>query len=581
MVLVEQPLVTATFCATLVDEFVRCGITDAVVCPGSRSTPLALALLGEDRIRTHVVLDERSAGFVALGIGAASGVPALVLTTSGTAAVELHPAVVEADLGRVPLIVCSADRPPELHGVGAPQTVDQQRLFGTSVRSFVDPGPPEPATASTWRSLAARVVADACGTPPGPVQLNLPFREPLVGAVGELPPGRADGRPWHRRVVGAPTPTSQEVDDLVAAWADGPALRRGVVVAGAGLGSDDIAAILDLATTLGWPVFADPRSGARSTSEVVVAHVDGLLRVPSFAEDRPGVVLRFGPPPASKVLGTWLATGDALRISVDPAGTWWDPDHVLDVVLAADPAGVATAFAAAVRRRSLTAPVGWLDRWRAADDRAATAIAATLAGADADGEPGVARAVWAAAAADDVLVVSSSMPVRDLEWYAPRRPQPPRVVANRGANGIDGVVSTAVGVALATPATTWLLIGDLASLHDATGLQQAARRAVRLRIVVLDNDGGGIFSFLPQRSSVDGAVFEQLFGTPHGIDLTAFLAVHGVEVVAHRGDVAASIAALLASDAPVAALVVPSDRDGNVALHERIHAAVAAAVAAG
>lgn len=579
MVVVEQPLVTATFCATLVDEFARCGITDAVVCPGSRSTPLALALLGDDRVRVHVVLDERSAGFVAMGLGAATGVPALVLTTSGTAAVELHPAVVEADLGHVPLIVCSADRPPELHGVGAPQTVDQQRLFGGSVRSFVDPGPPDWATASSWRSLAARVVADACATPRGPVQLNLPFREPLVGAVGPLPAGRPDGRPWHRRVEGPKGLGPAEVDDIVAGWVDGESFRRGVVVAGAGLGPAGVDAVVEFAATVGWPLIADPRSGARSNAEVVVAHADGLLRVPSFAAERAEVVVRFGGPPASKVLGAWLADGDALRVSVDAAGTWWDPDRVLDVVVAAEPAAAATAFAQAARGRTQRAPDGWLERWRAADDRAAAAIAATLVDPGAAGEPGTARAVWAAAGQDDVVVVSSSMPVRDLEWFAARRPAPPRVVANRGANGIDGVISTAVGVALATPATTWLLIGDLATLHDTTGLQQASGRAVRLRIVVVDNDGGGIFSFLAQRSTVDVSAFERIFGTPHGMDLAALLTVHGVEVVAWDGDVDASIAALAASVAPVAAVVVPGDRADNVARHERLNAAIAAAVA--
>lgn len=578
--MVNDPSVTATFCTTIVDEFVRCGVADAVICPGSRSTPLALALVAEPRLRTHVVLDERSAGFLALGLGAATGRPAIVLTTSGTAAVELHPAVVEADLGQVPLLVCTADRPPELHGVGAPQTVDQQHLFGRSVRSFVDPGPPDGTTSATWRSLAARAVADTVGTPHGPVQLNLPFREPLVGRVGAMPTGRSDGAPWHSRLVGVGVPDPEQVARLVGAFGTTDAPRRGVVVAGAGLDAAAADAVVELATRLCWPLFADPRSNARTTAPVVVAHADGLLRVPSFAALRPEVVLRFGAPPASKVLAQWLAAGDALRISVDAAGTWWDPDRHLDVVVAADPGRTAAAFAAALARGSDDADDTWLARWRRADDGAAAAIGDALRGGDARSEPAVARAVWAAAGGDDVVVVSSSMPVRDLEWFAGRRAAPPRVLANRGANGIDGVVSTAVGVALATPATTWLLVGDLALLHDTTALQHLAERDVRLRIVVADNGGGGIFSFLPQRATVDAASFERLFGTPHGLQLESLLAVHGVEVVPCGADLDVSIAELAAHPSSAAALVVPGDRAGNVAVHDRLHAAIAAALGA-
>lgn len=602
----------AALSATLVDEWVRNGLRHAVVAPGSRSTPLALALLADHRISTEIVLDERSAGFCALGIGLATGVPALVVTTSGTAAVELHPAVVEAHLAQVPLVVCTADRPPELHHVGAPQTVDQQRLYGHAVRWFADLGAADVATRAAWRSFAARAVAEACGSSPGPVQLNLPFREPLVGAFDDaaIPSGRPAGRPWHRRVVGVPTLAPETIDELVAILVDdaADAVRPGVIVAGAGADGAGAAsaagpAVLALARRLGWPVLADPRSGCRVVDDAVVAHADGVVRVAEFALPAAAglvTILQVGSPHASKVLGQWLAAApDARRISVDPAGTWWDPDRRLDLVLAADVDRTCGAIVDALTSRRISPTgEGWLAGWRAADD-AAEAVCIDLldgpAGALASSEPGVARAIAAVAALEPgaSLVVSSSMPIRDLEWYGARGPGL-RVLANRGANGIDGVVSTAVGVALASaPATTWLLIGDLALLHDSNGLHHLVRRVAaqgsRLRIVVVDNEGGGIFSFLPQAGVVAPSTFEQAFGTPHDLDLGGLFHLHGIPVevlecaASAAGGAGASavdaLGRLASAETAVAALVVRTGaRDVNVAVHDRIHRAQADAV---
>lgn len=557
----------ATFCATLVDEWVRQGVTDAVVCPGSRSTPMALALAGDERIRVHVHHDERSGAFLALGLGRATGRPAVVLTTSGTAAAELHPAVVEADLDRVPLLAVTADRPAELRDVGAPQTIDQTHLFGRSVRWFSDPGPPEPTTAGTWRSLAARAVAEAVGGPAGPVHLDLPFREPLVGAPLGLPPGRPAERPWHDRAKPAVLPDG--VSRLL------PRLRgRGVVVAGSGIA--DPGAVLDLAARLGWPVLADPRSGCRVAHPASVAHADSLLRVahPSW---RPDVVLRLGSPPASKVVGRWLADLDPAvpQVLVDRDGWWLDPARTATTVLAAEPGALCRAVADALD--PVAGVDGWLDRWRVADDAASSAIASVLDASEASTEPGVARAVAAATPPGGALVVSSSMPVRDLEWYAGPLPEV-AVHANRGANGIDGVVSTAVGVALAGGPTT-LLIGDVALLHDTNGLLGLAGRGVDLCVVVVHNDGGGIFSFLPQADVLDADRFEALFGTPHGVDLTALAVAHGLPVLEAMDDESTEVAVRAALTAGgVHLVVVRTDRSANVALHEELHRATAAAV---
>ncbi|HEY4375635.1 MAG TPA: 2-succinyl-5-enolpyruvyl-6-hydroxy-3-cyclohexene-1-carboxylic-acid synthase, partial [Acidimicrobiales bacterium] len=466
--------VQATFCATLADEWARGGVTDVVVAPGSRSTPLALAMAADDRLRVHVHHDERSAGFMALGLGLESGRPAVVVCTSGTAAVELHPAVVEAHQARVPLIVATADRPPELQGVGAPQTINQVNLYGASVRWFVAPGVADAVSSATWRALAARAVAEATSGPtgPGPVHLNLAFREPLVGRPGPLPAGRPDGQPWHStggQRVAVDRLGVARLEELLDA---GP----GVIVAGAGCG--DPAAVLDLAAAVGWPVIADHRSGCRIPHSHVVASADALLRHESFADaHRPAVVLRLGQPPASKVLGQWLAASGAVQVAIAEHGAWFDPDHTAAHVSWADPTAACTALA-----RTLTpAEPSWAAGWVRAEAAAQAAFDAVLTEHEEITEPGLARRLLASIPDGSTVVVSSSMPVRDVEWFgAPRAGV--RVLANRGANGIDGVTSTAVGVALANAAAggdpTFLLTGDVAFLHDTNGLLGAAARGI-------------------------------------------------------------------------------------------------------
>ena len=560
----------ATFCATLVDEWVRAGVTDAVVAPGSRSTPLALALAAEPRLRLHVHHDERSAAYLALGLGLATGRPAPVLCSSGTAAAELHPAVVEAHQAEVPMLVCTADRPPELRDVGAPQTIDQDKLFGTALRWFHDPGVPDSAIAASWRSLGARAVAEATGVRPGPVHLNLPFRDPLVGDPGPLSEGRPDGAPWHRPLPGPPTLTGAQLDVLVAALDE----QRGVIVAGHGAG--DPAAVHALAQAAGWPVLADARSGCRTPDEATVAAFHDLLGHPAFAADHtPTVVLRLGRPPASAALTRWLAGSGARQVQVDAAATWTDPEHTAALVVTADPTALCTGLTG---RLQGAAGTPWAARWSRAEARAQAAIAATLDAHAEPTEPQVAREVVAALPAGGSLVVSSSMPVRDVEYYALPRTGV-QVIANRGANGIDGVVSTAAGVALGSGRPTALLIGDIAFLHDTNGLLGLAGRGADLTIVVVDNDGGGIFSFLPQARSVPPERFELLFGTPHGVDPLAVAEAHrigGVEVKA-AADVGPTVAASLA-EGGVRVVRVRTDRAANVALHQEVSDAVAAAL---
>jgi 2-succinyl-5-enolpyruvyl-6-hydroxy-3-cyclohexene-1-carboxylate synthase len=405
------------------------------------------------------------------------------------------------------------------------------------------------------------------------VHLNLPFRDPLVGEAGPLPAARpssmgARRSSWHGVVTGGDVADGQ-VDDLLAVLDR----QRGVIVAGGGAGVPE--AVHALAEAAGWPVLADPRSGGRAPAPATVAAFDALLRHAGFAADHaPEVVLRLGQPPASKVLAQWLATSGAMQVQVSATPGWIDPEHSATLRVVADPAMLCRRLAERIRGASGTP---WAARWRHAEARAQTAIDDVLSSHPEPTEPAVARAVVAAMPDGAGLVVSSSMPVRDVEWYgAPRRGL--RTFANRGANGIDGVVSTAVGVALGTSTPTALLIGDVALLHDSNGLLGAGRRSIDLTIVVIDNDGGGIFSFLPQ-ASLPRERFELLFGTPHGVDLTALAAAHGIEseTVETAADVAGAVGKAMAGGG-VRLVRIRTDRTANVAVHDEIHAAVCAAL---
>jgi 2-succinyl-5-enolpyruvyl-6-hydroxy-3-cyclohexene-1-carboxylate synthase len=569
--------VQATFAATLVDEWLRCGVRHAVICPGSRSTPLALALSERPEIALQVHHDERSGAFLALGLGLATGRPAVVLTTSGTAAAELHAAVVEADLAGVPLLACTADRPPELRDVGAPQAIDQVHLYGRAVRWFGDPGVADVAAAARWRAFAGHAYGATLGARPGPVHLNLPFREPLVGAAGPLPPGRGDGRPWvATRAAAAPTLATRadvSVEPSGLESLAGLAGRRGVIVAGSA--PVDGAAVHRLAEALGWPVLVEPRSQAWIPAATGIVHLDAILRSSRAADGlRPEAILRVGAPGASRVVSEWLAASGADEVVVGAPG-WSDPAATAATVVDGPAAAVLAALGSAAPD---PAPDAWLQRWRAASDAAATALASALARESTPNEPGVARDVVAALPDGARLVVASSMPIRDVERYAMPR-HGVAVLANRGANGIDGTVSTAVGLAIGSDAPAALLIGDLAFLHDSNGLLGIADRDIDLVCVVVDNDGGGIFSFLPQARAVPAARFEALFGTPHGLDIVALAAAYGVDARALGPDEEVGAAVReAAAKAGVHVVVARTDRAANIGVHARVDGAVAAAV---
>ena len=553
---------TATFCATLVDEWLRCGIRTAMVAPGSRSTPLALALAARNEMRVEMFHDERSAAFAALGSALATGMPAVVLCTSGTAAAHFHAAVVEAHLSDVPMIVCTADRPPELRDVGAPQTIDQTKIYGDAVRWFHDPGVPSFDAFNTWRSLAARTVAIATGQRPGPVHLNLPFREPLVGTAVELPAARSSSSAdaaWTRSLHGDRI-DDEELSPLVAVLSQ----TNGVIVAGRGAQHE----VLSLARALGWPVLADPLSGLRECDPHVVVAFDGIVRAERSSALVPAVVVRVGSPPASKVLAQWIARHRPTVVQVSPTAAVVDPDHSVAHHIVGDVAVVCLSLAARVQSTDAS--------WNAAWMRAETAAQTTLTSwVDAHwSEIAVARTVTDSLPDGSHLVVSSSMPIRDVEWFGAVTPGA-QVHANRGANGIDGVVSTAVGVAVGSGRHTTVLIGDVAVLHDSNGLLGLAARDVSMTVVITNNDGGSIFSFLPQADVVASSTFEQLYGTPHGVDFAALAAAHGLT---YRKVSSAAELRDVVSRGGTQLVEAAFDRSLNVALHQQCQQLVAAAV---
>jgi len=532
-----------------VDELTRCGLAGACTSPGSRSTPLVLTLVRQPGLATWSHVDERVAAFFAVGVAKETGRPAAVACTSGTAAAHYLPAVIEAREARVPLIVLTADRPPELREVGAGQTIDQLKLYGGAVKWFFEVGThaASPERLRWVRQLAFRAYETAVTGRPGPVHLNFPLREPLV-LDDPLPP--PDDAPLPRARRAAP-PAAIDLD-LGA---------RAVIVAGRYERRDGLGEALGAAArALGVPLLADPLSGARR-GEAAVAHYDALLRDAAFAAaHRPETVIRIGDLPTSKPLRQWLAGLDAHQVAFDPEGAWQDPAGVVAEVLDADPTAWARAQAAPARASA------WLDVWRAADAAAAEGIAVALG--HGISEPAVARAL-ASLAPEVTVFTASSMPVRDVETFWPARDAPPRVLAHRGANGIDGTLAAAFG-ATAAGARVVAHLGDVAVAHDLGALLCASRLGLALTVVLVDNAGGGIFDFLPVATQRDA--YEEHVATPTGLDPQRVAALFGLAY-----EPVSDLAAV--REAPGTLLHVRTDRAANVALHRRVWDEVSARLA--
>jgi 2-succinyl-5-enolpyruvyl-6-hydroxy-3-cyclohexene-1-carboxylate synthase len=589
------------YVGAFVDELARAGVRHVCIAPGSRSAPLALTVAEHPALRSWIHLDERSAAFFALGLARMLDAPVALLCTSGSAAANFLPAVVEARSACVPLLVLTADRPPELRDVGAAQTIDQNRLYGAHAKWFVDVALPEatPSLLRYARALAGRAAALAAAAPAGPVHLNFPFREPLVPVAVEPPAelsagdalawrGRPDGAPWVRVADARPAPdpgTARHVADVLRE------ARRPLLVCGPQPDPALAAPLATLARALGAPLLADPLSqvrwGAHDRSAVIDRYDAALRDDATAAELAPDVVLRVGAPPTSKALQQYLQRHATARHLVVDAAGWPDPALLAADVVHADPRLLCERVLerladGAARPVEPAACPAWLPAWRRVDAAAGAALAAHGA---ALAEPFEGRALAEIAAlvpAGGTLCVSSSMPVRDLDAFAAGDGRTLRVLANRGANGIDGVVSTALGAAAAARelggGPTVLVIGDLAFYHDMNGLLAAKLHALDATIVVLNNDGGGIFSFLPQADHP--AHFEQLFGTPHGLGFGPAAELYGARY--HRADSWEALREGVAAGIGGRGLhlvEMRTDRARNVVLHREAWRTVALALA--
>jgi 2-succinyl-5-enolpyruvyl-6-hydroxy-3-cyclohexene-1-carboxylate synthase len=553
------------FCHGLAAALADLGVEHACVSPGSRNTPLIAGFAGEPRIRKWPILDERSAGFFGIGLARATGKPVAVICTSGSAAAEYHPAVIEARQSDAPLLVLTADRPPELRGVGAAQTIDQIALYGSSPVLFVDAPPPDDSTtAQDGVALATRVVA-AARAESGPVHMNLPFREPLLGVGSISGPAPV-----------TPPPTQEPPSpDLgrVARRLDG---RRGLIVVGRSNDPGLPTAVDALAKATGAPVIADPLSGLRygATSDLVLACGDALATAGLLDELVPDYVIRLGHIPTSKSVWGWLERNpQVLQVLAGTAGQ--DATRSASELVPHTSRTVATALAAAIE--SATSEQ-WARSWLTADRIAAQAISESVDHLPFPNEPAIARLVMNHASNGASITLGSSMPIRDVDTFGGKNQRNLRVFGNRGTNGIDGVASAATGAA-AAGVQSIALLGDVSMFHDLNILGTAAQLDLPITYVVINNDGGGIFHFLPQAQPelLDPAVFETYLGTPHGTDFVAVARALGI--AAERIERGEDLAAALQTEPSGPGLYeLRTDRSANLAAHRSAAAAVEAAL---
>jgi 2-succinyl-5-enolpyruvyl-6-hydroxy-3-cyclohexene-1-carboxylate synthase len=593
-----------------VDELARSGVSHACVCPGARSTPLALLLRQHAAIRVWTHLDERSAAFFALGMAKAGREPVVVVSTSGTAAVNFAPAVVEAYYARVPLLVLTADRPPELRYVGALQTIDQLALYGSHVKWFVEMALPERSADAVRyaRTIACRAIATARSDAAGPVHVNFPFREPLIPAS---PGGHsidhrtadADGRSKHDGPASLPDrclpyltlrqsrrrPDPDAIADLATELR---AIRRGLIVCGPQDDPHFATAVAQVAAELCFPILADPLSLVRCGphhGRLIIDSYDLFLRDEETVSTlRPEIILRFGAVPASKPLANYLQRHAGCRqllvdVGLADGGAGWnDPTLSASDALQTHPGSFCEALLAALRApaaattRATLAPSEWADRWAETGERAWAAARRRLEAEPNVSEPSVFMELADLLPAGATLFVGNSMPIRDLDGFFPGHARSIRILANRGASGIDGVVSSALGVSAVAPGPVVLVIGDLSFYHDMNGLLAARRHDLTVTIVLLNNDGGGIFSFLPQGDEVDAEHFEELFGASHGLDFRPAAALYGLAYrrVLGRAEFRSAIDEALGCSG-VSLIEVATNRQANAELHRDLWRAAA------
>lgn len=578
---------TYVYVGAFVDELQRAGVHNIVICPGSRSTPLALACAEQPALRVWMHVDERSAAYFGLGMAKQLRQPVALLCSSGTAAANFLPAIVEAKLSHVPLLVLTADRPHELRENGAPQSIDQNQLYGTHVKWFADVALPEASNAALRyiRALASRSVALTRAIPAGPVHLNFPFREPLTPEpITDQPlPDIAlrDPLSWEGRENNAPyvqvqhavpdISTNESIDRLLELTGNAP---RGLIIAGP-LDHPSLAEpLLQLAKLLGYPVLADPLSqlrAGRHNQRMVISGYDAFLRIDSFVERaRPELILRFGAMPTSKPVLLYLKRyASCPLVVVDGQGGWEEPTQLASEYIYADPAALCQQLLNRLDQRHEKTSEQWLTMWQNTDKITRQTLQSVIQDFAEPFEGRVFTELADLLPDDTMLYVGNSMPIRDLDTFFWSSQQRIRVLGNRGANGIDGVVSSALGASAVAKKPAVLVIGDLSFFHDLNGLLAARLHKLDLTIVLVNNDGGGIFSFLPQAAYPEH--FEQLFGTPTGLDYRLAVEMYGglyikaENWVQFREQVNTGLA-----HGGLCVIEVTTERASNVTLHRKL-----------
>ncbi|WP_437819031.1 2-succinyl-5-enolpyruvyl-6-hydroxy-3-cyclohexene-1-carboxylic-acid synthase [Sorangium sp. So ce1078] len=566
----------------------QAGVRDVVLCPGSRSTPLAIAAMESEEVRCHSVVDERAAAFFALGQARVTGRPSVFVCTSGTAGAHALPAIIEAHQSFTPLVAITADRPWELADAAASQTIDQTKLFGDHVRHFAELGLPDPSPLAmrAVARIAAQAVSRALGPTPGPVHINARFRKPLEPVdVAGPEPWQAEWEALMRRagprVLAARAGVdARAIDEIAARCARA---ERGLIVCGPAPSREDDArargAVLALARTTGFPVLAEGTSqiyfGGLTEGVVMPASFDSFLRAPEFrAANAPDLVLEIGAPPTSAGYATYIAEHAGCRRFVVAAHGWNDPTSAASALVMAEPADLCEALAGRLAGAALDLGRGrrsWAATFARAGDVAAAQSARACAG-DELTEGAVARAVASACPEGSLLAIGNSMPVRDLDTYCPPSARALRVLHQRGASGIDGLVSGAAGARAVADAPVTLLLGDLSLLHDLTGLLLAARAAgdggAPLVIVVVQNDGGRIFEHLPVARR-GGDLLDRCFTMPQHLDFAPAAAMFGLayERAGTTGGLAGALAAAYQRPGAtlIEAVVPPHDGAARVA----------------
>ncbi|MFT4417093.1 2-succinyl-5-enolpyruvyl-6-hydroxy-3-cyclohexene-1-carboxylic-acid synthase [Fredinandcohnia humi] len=559
------------YVASFVDELVRVGITEAIVSPGSRSTPMAILMAEHPDMNVTVNIDERSAAFYALGVAKALQKPVAILCTSGTAAANYYPAIVEAYYSRVPLIVITADRPHELRDVGAPQAIDQNQLYGKYAKWFVEMAIPEDTKQmlAYVRTVAGRAAGTAMSSPAGPVHLNFPFREPLVPNLEVENLWETDKQHDTRHVnvvVGKPSINENQLTPIVNILNNA---KKGIIICGPHYDEEFGQAVTQLADKLQFPIFADPLSQLRSGKhpiDLIIAGYDAFLRNENVRDNfTPEIIIRFGAMPVSKALLQYIQKhSSAIQFVVDGDGGWRDPTLSASEMVYCDEVDFCNSLSGVILRKEDSS---WLESWMQLNNIVLKNIK-NVHMEESLFEGKVFTELQEILPTHSTLFVGNSMPIRDIDTFFTNNDKGIKVMANRGANGIDGIISTAVGVS-AKNENTVLVIGDLSFYHDLNGLLATKQHNLHITIILINNDGGGIFSFLPQ--SAEKKHFELLFGTPIGLDYEKVVEMYGGSFTRIRNweDFRTTITESLKTKG-LHVVEINTDREENVLIHRKM-----------